>query len=50
VKQKRIVMPVAKNIYVFRAEPQSGKSVVLLGIMKLLSRHVLVSCVAVIEL
>ncbi len=33
-------MPKAKNIYVFGAEPQSGKSVVLLGMMELLSRHV----------
>jgi phosphate acetyltransferase len=32
-------MPKAKNIYIF-GEPQSGKSVVLLGIMELLSRHV----------
>jgi len=30
----------AKSIYVFGAEPQAGKSVVLLGIMELLSRHV----------
>jgi phosphate acetyltransferase len=30
----------AKSIYIFGAEPQSGKSVVLLGIMELLSRHV----------
>jgi phosphate acetyltransferase len=30
----------AKSIYLFGAEPQSGKSVVLLGIMELLSRHV----------
>jgi phosphate acetyltransferase len=29
-----------KNIYLFGAEPQSGKSVVLLGIMELVSRHV----------
>jgi len=33
-------MPKAKSIYVFGAEPQSGKSVVLLGIVELLSRHV----------
>jgi len=33
-------MPKAKSIYVFGAEPQAGKSVVLLGIMELLSRHV----------
>jgi phosphate acetyltransferase len=33
-------MPRAKSIYIFGAEPQSGKSVVLLGIMELLSRHV----------
>jgi phosphate acetyltransferase len=33
-------MPRAKSIYLFGAEPQSGKSVVLLGIMELLSRHV----------
>jgi phosphate acetyltransferase len=33
-------MPRAKSIYVFGAEPQAGKSVVLLGIMELLSRHV----------
>ena len=33
-------MPKAKSIYIFGAEPQSGKSVVLLGIMELLSRHV----------
>jgi phosphate acetyltransferase len=32
-------MPKAKSIYIF-GEPQSGKSVVLLGIMELLSRHV----------
>jgi phosphate acetyltransferase len=32
-------MPKAKCIYIF-GEPQSGKSVVLLGIMELLSRHV----------
>jgi len=30
-------MPKAKSIYVFGAEPQAGKSVVLLGIMELLS-------------
>jgi phosphate acetyltransferase len=34
-----MVIPKAKSIYVF-GEPQSGKSVVLLGIMELLSRHV----------
>jgi phosphate acetyltransferase len=33
-------MPRAKGIYIFGAEPQSGKSVVLLGIMELLSRQV----------
>jgi phosphate acetyltransferase len=33
-------MAKAKSIYVFGAEPQAGKSVVLLGIMELLSRHV----------
>ncbi len=33
-------MPKAKSIYIFGTEPQSGKSVVLLGIMELLSRHV----------
>jgi len=33
-------MPATKSIYIFGAEPQSGKSVVLLGIMELLSRHV----------
>ena len=33
-------MPKAKGIYIFGSEPQSGKSVVLLGIMELLSRHV----------
>lgn len=33
-------MPKAKSIYIFGAEPQAGKSVVLLGIMELLSRHV----------
>jgi phosphate acetyltransferase len=33
-------MAKAKSIYVFGAEPQSGKSVVLLGIMEILSRHV----------
>lgn len=33
-------MAKAKSIYIFGAEPQSGKSVVLLGIMELLSRHV----------
>ena len=32
-------MPKAKCIYIF-GEPQSGKSVILLGIMELLSRHV----------
>jgi len=32
-------MPKAKSIYVFGAEPQPGKSVVLLGIMELLSRR-----------
>jgi len=31
-------MPKAKCIYIF-GEPQSGKSVVLLGIMELLSRR-----------
>jgi phosphate acetyltransferase len=36
---RRTVMPKAKCIYIF-GEPQSGKSVVLLGIMELLSRHV----------
>jgi phosphate acetyltransferase len=30
----------AKGIYIFGAEPESGKSVILLGIMELLSRHV----------
>jgi phosphate acetyltransferase len=33
-------MPKAKSIYIFGAEPEAGKSVVLLGIMELLSRHV----------
>ncbi len=33
-------MPKAKSIYIFGSEPQSGKSVVLLGIMELLSSHV----------
>jgi phosphate acetyltransferase len=33
-------MPRAKSIYVFGAEPEAGKSVVLLGTMELLSRHV----------
>ena len=33
-------MPKAKGIYIFASEPRSGKSVVLLGIMELLSRHV----------
>jgi phosphate acetyltransferase len=33
-------MPKAKSIYIFGAEPQSGKSIVLLGIMEILSRHV----------
>ncbi len=33
-------MTKAKSIYIFGAEPQAGKSVVLLGIMELLSRHV----------
>jgi phosphate acetyltransferase len=33
-------MAKAKSIYVFGAEPQAGKSVVVLGIMELLSRHV----------
>jgi len=33
-------MPKAKGIYIFGAEPQAGKSVVLLGIMELLSSHV----------
>ena len=32
-------MPKARSIYIFGSEPQVGKSVVLLGIMKLLSRH-----------
>jgi len=32
-------MPKAKSIYIFGAEPESGKSVVLLGIMELLSRR-----------
>jgi phosphate acetyltransferase len=40
VKQRRCGMAKAKSIYIFGAEPQSGKSVVLLGIMELLSRHV----------
>jgi phosphate acetyltransferase len=35
-----MVMPKAKSIYIFGAEPQAGKSVVLLGVMELLSRHV----------
>jgi phosphate acetyltransferase len=35
-----MVMPNAKSIYIFGAESQAGKSVVLLGIMELLSRHV----------
>src|SRR5512136_1169159 len=35
-----MVMPKAKSIYIFGSEPQAGKSVVLLGIMELLSRHV----------
>jgi BioD-like phosphotransacetylase family protein len=39
MNQRRMVMPKAKSIYIF-GEPQSGKSVVLLGIMELLSRHV----------
>jgi phosphate acetyltransferase len=33
-------MSKAKSIYIFGSEPQAGKSVVLLGIMELLSRHV----------
>jgi len=33
-------MSKAKGIYVFGSEPQSGKSIVLLGIMEFLSRHV----------
>jgi len=33
-------MPGAKSIYIFGTEPQAGKSVILLGIMELLSRHV----------
>jgi hypothetical protein len=33
-------LPKAKSIYIFGAEPQSGKSVVLLGTMERLSRHV----------
>ena len=33
-------MPKAKSIYIFGAESQAGKSVVLLGIMELLSRRV----------
>ncbi len=33
-------MAKAKSIYVFGTEPQAGKSVVLLGMMELLSRHV----------
>src|SRR5512139_1605354 len=36
----RMAMPKAKSIYIFGAEPQAGKSAVLLGIMELLSRHV----------
>src|SRR5512136_2061017 len=35
-----MVMPKAKSIYIFGSEPQAGKSVVLLGIMELLSRQV----------
>jgi phosphate acetyltransferase len=35
-----MAMPKAKCIYIFGSEPQAGKSVVLLGIMELLSRHV----------
>lgn len=35
-----MVMPKAKSIYIFGSEPRSGKSVVLLGIMELLSRQV----------
>ena len=34
------MQPKAKNIFIFGAEPHSGKSAVLLGIMELLSRHV----------
>lgn len=33
-------MPKAKSIYIFGSEPRSGKSIVLLGIMELLSRQV----------
>ncbi|HSR13579.1 MAG TPA: AAA family ATPase, partial [Thermodesulfobacteriota bacterium] len=33
-------MPKTKSIYIFGAEPQSGKSIILLGIMELLSRSV----------
>jgi len=35
-----MVMPKAKSIYIFGSEPRSGKSIVLLGIMELLSRQV----------
>lgn len=35
-----MVMPKAKSIYIVGSEPRSGKSVVLLGIMELLSRQV----------
>jgi len=34
-----MIMPKAKSIYIFGAEPQAGKSVVLLMIMELLSRR-----------
>lgn len=33
-------MPKAKGVYILAAEPQAGKSVVLLGLTELLSRHV----------
>jgi len=39
VNQRRMIMPKAKSIYIFGAEPQAGKLVVLLGIMELLSRR-----------
>jgi len=39
LNQRRMIMPKAKSIYIFGGEPQAGKSVVLLGIMELLSRR-----------
>lgn len=40
VNLRRKIMTGAKSMYIFGTEPQAGKSVVLLGIMELLSRRV----------